>query len=207
MEDIGMPAVIFEPVHPDFEKVYYEGNTGYKWPTEEGADVASADCLPRYSFEGDSGFDVRAMEDIVISPGQGRLLKLGFKMAIPKHKFHDYGYRYECQCRPRSGVSMKTMLRVSNAPGTIDNFYTGEVGVLLTNIGGGESGMPIGIDGSPQATDFMAPYGSYVIRKGDRIAQLVFAEVVRPKGGFMIGKVESVRDGGFGSTGVNVLPK
>lgn len=152
----GIPEVVIEPVHADFQ-------------------------MPEYASEGDSGMDVRSLEDYVLAPGQTKLFKLGFKMGIPVHPLHELGYRYECQVRPRSGLSMKTGLRVPNAPGTVDNFYVNEVGVLLTNTG---------------SEDF-------AVLKGDRIAQLVFNEVIRPMN-FRIGSVDGMEDrgGGFGHTGV-----
>lgn len=156
-QDSGIPEVILEPVHPDFLSM-----------------------CPSYASEGDSGLDVKSLEDYVITPGETKLFKLGFKMGIPKHPLHELGYRFECQVRPRSGLSMKTGLRVSNAPGTIDNFYVNEVGVLLTNT-----------DSRP-----------YPVAKGDRIAQLVFAQVIRPMR-FTIGSVAGLTDrgGGFGHSG------
>lgn len=199
-----MGPVVIEPVHPDFEKVYYEGNTGNKWHNVVLTDQ-SINCLPRYSSEGDSGFDVRAMEDFILAPGDSRLIKLGFKMTIPEHTWHEQGYRYECQVRPRSGISMKTYLRMNNAPGTIDNLYTSEVGILLTNENYAINGSLMDISGKltepPKWHLHNIEDGSYLISKGDRIAQLVFNEVIRPIG-FFLGKVDAKREGGFGSTGV-----
>ena len=241
MGDIGMPPVIFE-VNPDMHKVYFEGNKGRAADDFELADLD--DCLPQYASEGDSGFDVRALRDYVIPPGKTELIKLGFRMQIPRHKFHDFGYRYECQCRPRSGISMKTALRVANAPGTIDNFYGGEVGVLLTNtvaqpgplvnllkgmiqylnmVTPLRKGMiqylnmvtPLrkgleyilevvespglkDLNGNPCEMDPEITPGSILIRKGERVAQLVFAEVCRPA--FQVGTVDYTREG-FGHTG------
>lgn len=153
LETSKIAELIIEPVHPDFE-------------------------APSYASEGDSGLDVKALEDYTIKPGETKLFMLGFRMKIPRHHWHNIGYRYECQVRPRSGLSLKTGIRVANAPGTVDNFYTAEVGVILTNTGTSE----------------------YKVSKGDRIAQLVFNEVLRPLT-ITIGTVESRREGGFGSTG------
>ncbi len=153
LPDVGLDEVIFEPLHDDF-------------------------TLPEYASEGDSGLDVKSLEEYDLQPGETHLFKLGFKMQIPKHHLHDYGFRWEVQARPRSGLSLKTGLRVANAPGTIDNFYTSEVGIILTNTGA----------------------YSMIIAKGDRIAQLVFSEIVRPLK-MTIGKVQDKRTGGFGSTG------
>lgn len=199
---------------------------------------------PHYASEGDSGMDVYSRENYILKPGETKLFKLGFKMQIPKHPFHDLGYRWESQARPRSGVSLKTPIRVANAPGTIDNFYVNEVGVILTNAAFEQlqadcdyesveqacgspsfvSGVAIeqvtaphvfGLDGKAVTSEELDelglksygyerfPVGSVLIRKGDRIAQLVFAEIVRPME-IVVGKVDEAnsRGGGFGSTGV-----
>jgi dUTP pyrophosphatase len=200
--------------------------------------------IPLYATEGDSGMDVYSREDFVLEPSKTHLFKLGFKMQIPRHPFHELGYRWEAQVRPRSSVSMKTMLRVSNSTGTVDNFYVNEVGVLLTNTAPSVFGLDYdresfrdseghtssaltsvsldeqtdheltGIDGNYVLTDELLklgvkeytwdrfPKNSILIRKGERIAQLVFAEVVRPLE-IKIGKVDTSvdRGGGFGSSG------
>ena len=199
--------------------------------------------LPTYATEGDSGMDVYARETVVIPPQSSHLFKLGFKLGIPRHPLHDLGYRWECQVRPRSGISLKTMLRVANAPGTIDNFYTDEVGIIITNTR--QMMFEVNYDrdyddegnfskitdiwltqinsnflldlkdnhvhiseirhelSPPDSYVDLFPEGSYIIRKGDRIAQLVFMEVVRPLQ-IVVGKVDDSvsRGGGFGSTGV-----
>lgn len=195
--------------------------------------------IPFYASEGDSGMDVSSREDYVLQPGETKLFKLGFKMQIPRHPLHTLGYRWEAQMRPRSGLSLKTMLRVGNSPGTVDNFYISEVGVILTNsasntytvdteraIIGDElavtsvelntpnSGVVRALDGKfytsrelhelgiTELTDIFME-GSLLIRKGDRIAQMVLVEVIRPVE-IAVGKVdpEHGRSGGFGSTGV-----
>ena len=201
--------------------------------------------IPTYASEGDSGMDVYATKSVLLEPGNTVLMKLGFKMGIPRHPFHELGYRWECQARPRSGVSLNTSLRVANAPGTIDNFYTDEVGIILTNtaqrlydfnkdkrwiIDHSEDSVEIvedanfAINTSSDVYDLKGnvvpisslkdlfpdrllplelPRGTVLIRKGERIAQLVFAEVIRPLE-IVEGKVdESVsRGGGFGHSGV-----
>jgi dUTP pyrophosphatase len=182
--------------------------------------------IPKYASEGDSGMDVYATEDMLIAPGETKLIKLGFKMEIPQHHFHELGYRWECQARPRSGVSLKTPLRVANAPGTIDNFYRDEVGIILTNtadltygiasdtedidIGAASSDYVMNLKGNYELNEIPAidstcvvAEDTCVIHKGDRIAQLVFVEVVRPLE-IVEGEVSVAesRGGGFGSTGV-----
>lgn len=134
--------------------------------------------LPRYANVGDAGMDVRAAEDVEIKPLETKVVPTGLKMVIPES--------YEIQIRPRSGMSLKTGLRVANAPGTIDSGYRGEVGVILTNTSNQE----------------------YYIKKGDRIAQMVMCRYVgmeiRELEEGEILKYSSKRGtGGYGSSGMN----
>ena len=146
--------------------------------------------IPTYAHKGDAGMDVYSTIDVTIAPGETKLIPLGFKVAIPEG--------YELQVRPRSGFSLKTHLRVANAPGTIDSGYRDEVGIILHNC-------------APTIQDFgdgraeTCLYGpSYTISKGDRIAQLVLQAV--PTALFVetpdISKIGGDRGGGWGSTGV-----
>ena len=170
--------------------------------------------MPEYVSEGDSGMDVRSREHCLLVPEQTFLFKLGFKMAMPKHPWHDAGWRWECQARPRSGVSLKTSLTMPNSPGTIDNFYSSEVGIILRNdavpkIGEQQTvraldGRDIPISDLPpflRTKNGNVPIGTVWIKPGDRIAQLVFDSVVRPMA-IKVGKVDKRREGGFGSSGV-----
>ena len=129
--------------------------------------------IPKYQKEGDAGFDLYAVEDVMIHASQTKVIKTGLKMAIPDG--------YEIQIRPRSGLSLKTGLRVANSPGTIDSGYRGEVGVIMHNIN---------------------DYDEEFICKRDRIAQGVLKKV--PIAEFE--EVEELDDtergeGGFGHTG------
>lgn len=154
-------------------------------------EICSPDAkIPTYAHKGDAGMDVYSTIDVTIAPGETKLIPLGFKVAIPEG--------YELQVRPRSGFSLRTHLRVANAPGTIDSGYRDEVGVILHNC-------------APTIQDFgdgraeTCLYGpSYTISKGDRIAQLVLQAV--PTVLFIktsdISKIGEDRNGGFGSTGV-----
>ena len=81
--------------------------------------------LPAYAHDGDAGMDLYAAEEVIIEPGRSALVPVGIKLAIP--------YGYEVQIRPRSGVSLKTPLRIPNAPGTIDCGYRDEVNVIVYN--------------------------------------------------------------------------
>ena len=130
--------------------------------------------LPQASTEGAAGLDLRAAvtEPILISPGERRLIPTGWRIALPAG--------FEAQVRPRSGLALRHGILIPNAPGTIDADYRGEIQVILMNAG---------------TVDFE-------IRRGDRIAQLVIAPVVRPDWV----EVETLDatgrdDGGFGHTG------
>ncbi|MBR3918700.1 MAG: dUTP diphosphatase [Clostridia bacterium] len=131
--------------------------------------------IPQYAREGDAGMDIRAAETVVIAPKKTVLIPTGLKVAIPDG--------YEIQVRPRSGLSLKTPLRVANSPGTIDAGYRDEVCIIMQNT---------------------SDDSEFTIEKGDRVAQFVLQRVPR----ICFTPVESVKDigenrgGGFGSTGV-----
>jgi dUTP pyrophosphatase len=128
--------------------------------------------LPRYESAGAAGLDLRADAAFTLAPGERRLVPTGLALAIPPG--------HEGQVRPRSGLAVRHGIALVNAPGTIDSDYRGEVKVLLVNLG-------------------QAPV---TFARGDRIAQLVVAPVVRAR-------IELADDlagtgrgsGGFGSTG------
>ena len=150
-------------------------------------------AMPAYAREGDAGMDICAAESITIKPGETVIVPTGLKMAIPEG--------YEIQVRPRSGISFKTPLRLSNAPGTIDSGYRDELGILLTNT---SENSVTNEEGFLTIEDKGNKKGTYKINKGDRVAQIVLQEVPRMK----LTVVNSVKDigsdrgGGFGSTGV-----
>jgi dUTP pyrophosphatase len=130
--------------------------------------------LPAYATPGSAGCDLRAAvaEPIVLAPGDRAAVPTGLCLAIPEG--------HEGQIRMRSGLALRSGLYLPNAPGTIDSDYRGEVKVIVAN------------GGPAPAT----------ISRGDRIAQLVLAPVVRA--GFEV--VEDLPatgrgEGGFGSTG------
>ena len=103
--------------------------------------------LPRYATEHAAGMDLCAAveEDLTVKPGETVLIPTGFAIALPEG--------FEAQVRPRSGLAIKHSIGIMNAPGTIDADYRGEVKVILTNFG---------------REDF-------VVRRGERIAQMVIA--------------------------------
>ena len=130
--------------------------------------------LPAYMTEDAAGCDVFAAVhgERVIAPGDRALIPAGFSIAVPPG--------YEAQVRPRSGLAMHHGVTCLNSPGTIDADYRGPVGILLVNHG----------------------QEPFVVRRGDRIAQIVIAPVLRAA--FEPSDVlpPSARDaGGFGSTG------
>lgn len=81
--------------------------------------------IPQYASAHAAGCDLYATEDMIIRPGETKIMSLSFNMAIHAE--------YEAQIRPRSGLSLKTELRIPNGPGTIDSDYRDTVGVLLQN--------------------------------------------------------------------------
>ncbi len=149
--------------------------------------------LPEYKNEWDAGMDVCSAEEVIIGPGETIVIPTGLKFAIPEG--------YEIQVRPRSGITLKTPLRISNSPGTIDSGYRDELGIIMTNISevcsyDEETLLPLDSHGNRK--------GIYKIEKGDRIAQIVLQQVPR----IQFKQVDSVADygnnrgGGFGSTGI-----
>lgn len=83
--------------------------------------------IPKYQTKGAAGFDLCVLEDHLILPGETKLINTGLSFEIPEG--------YEMQVIPRSGVSLKTKLRISNSPGCIDSDYRGIVGLIVDNIG------------------------------------------------------------------------
>ena len=128
--------------------------------------------LPRYASEDAAGLDVTAAKDLILHPGERHAVATGFAIEIPRG--------FEVQVRPRSGLAFKSGITCLNTPGTIDSDYRGEVKVILVNLG----------------------QEPFEVRRGERIAQLVPAPVLRAN--FVeVGELgETARgSGGFGSTG------
>lgn len=161
--------------------------------------------VPQYAHEGDSGFDLVAVSDVIIEPGETVKVATGLAFEIPAG--------FELQVRPRSGITAKTKLRVQL--GTIDSNFRGEVSVLVDNIAkylelaeiptvDGEY-VIFGVDGKyHHCSEKPSEGGSYFIPKGTRIAQAVLAPVVRAE----ITEVDELGDSvrganGFGSSGVS----
>ena len=130
--------------------------------------------LPHYATQGAAGMDLLAAVEapVTIAPGGRALIPTGFCIALPPG--------YELQVRPRSGLALKHGITLPNSPGTIDEDYRGEIGVIVLNTG---------------AEDF-------VVTRGMRIAQAVVAPVVRAVWDEVDDLDETARGaGGFGSTG------
>ena len=132
--------------------------------------------LPAYETTGSAGMDLRAAvaddQPLTLAPGERALVKTGLKIALEPG--------FEAQVRPRSGLALKHGITCLNSPGTIDSDYRGEVGVILINHG----------------------QEPFVVRRGERIAQLVIARHEQAR----IVEVEALDEtargaGGFGSTG------
>ena len=129
--------------------------------------------LPSFAHKGDAGMDLYSVEDVVIPSGESRLIKTGISLELPKMT--------EAQVRPRSGLALKNSITVLNTPGTIDEGYRGEVGVILINHG---------------KEDF-------TVTKHMKIAQMVLKPIYEVN----IVEANELSDsergiGGFGSTGV-----
>lgn len=151
--------------------------------------------IPVYAHLTDAGMDIYATEEITIKPGETKLIPTGLKVALPMG--------YELQVRPRSGMSLKTKLRVANAPGTIDAGYRDEIGVIIENVDPPIRSVRDNSDGSVDCLGNFEFGSSYTIGKGERFAQFVLSEV--PKAVFYevkdIGHADD-RGGGFGSSGI-----
>src|SRR5437870_545073 len=129
--------------------------------------------LPDYAHgpSEDAGLDLRAVEDTTLAPGVPHLVPTGIAIELPPS--------YEAQIRPRSGLALRHSITLPNSPATIDPGYRGEVRVILLNLGKDD----------------------YVIRRGDRIAQMIIAryETVEWEEGELGDSARGT--GGFGSSG------
>lgn len=152
---------------------------------------------PTYAHDNDAGFDLVASQDVIIEPGETVKVPTGLAFEIPEG--------FEIQVRPRSGITSKTKLRVQL--GTIDASYRGEVSVIVDNIYDISNDRPTlgaySIDDEWIGSMSRSSVNSYIIRKGDRIAQAVIAPVVQAQFIEVDELVDTSRgEGGFGSTGV-----
>ncbi|GAA3646503.1 dUTP diphosphatase [Asaccharospora irregularis] len=81
--------------------------------------------IPNFAHKGDAGMDLYSIEKVLIPSGESRLIKTGISIQLPSMT--------EAQVRPRSGMALKHSITVLNTPGTIDEGYRGEIGVILIN--------------------------------------------------------------------------
>jgi dUTP pyrophosphatase len=130
--------------------------------------------LPSYAHPGDAGMDLHAICDKEIPPREVALIGTGLSIQLPENT--------EAQVRPKSGLALKNAITVLNTPGTVDEGYRGEIGVILINHG----------------------KETYHVSKGQKIAQLV----IKPTLHVEIVEQNELSDtqrgaGGFGSTGLN----
>ena len=129
--------------------------------------------LPNYAHYNDAGLDLYSIEEKIINPSETALIKTGIKIELP--------FQTEAQIRPRSGLALKNSITVLNTPGTIDEGYRGEIGIILINHG----------------------KEAFKVEKGMKIAQMV----VKPVWKVHVEEVEELSEDtrgekGFGSTGV-----
>ncbi|MGK7930958.1 MAG: dUTP diphosphatase [Microcystaceae cyanobacterium] len=129
--------------------------------------------LPKYEHFDDSGLDLVAIAEIELLAGESALISTGIAISLPPNT--------EAQIRPRSGLALKHQITILNTPGTIDEGYRGEIGVILINHG----------------------QKSFKITQGMRIAQMVICPIIRVKVREVEVLSETTRgEGGFGSTGL-----
>lgn len=131
--------------------------------------------LPEYATEGSAGMDIRAAisENIIIEPGKIELIPTNLQVEIPEG--------FELQVRPRSGLAINNGIGILNSPGTIDSDYRGEIKIILINLG----------------------KEPFIVKRGDRIAQLVLSKYYRAEIEIADELTESKRNsGGFGHTGI-----
>ena len=129
--------------------------------------------VPKYETNGSAGVDLSSNEDCILLPNETKAVSTGLFLEIPEG--------YEAQIRPRSGLALKHSITILNSPGTIDSDYRGEIKVIITNLG----------------------KESFEIKKGFRIAQMVFAPVVKADFEVVSNLNNTERGkGGFGHTGI-----
>jgi len=130
--------------------------------------------LPHYMSSNSAGMDLYAAvkEDTTLSPGEVKLIPTGISIALPPG--------FEAQIRPRSGLAIKHGISILNTPGTVDADYRGEIGIILINLG----------------------KNSFIIKRGDRIAQMIINKVYKAYLELSPDLSPTERNnGGFGHTG------
>ena len=131
------------------------------------------DLVPTKAHSDDAAFDLQSRSNMTVPVGKSTLVPTGVFIELPVN--------YEAQIRPRSGLALKKNITLTNSPGTIDAGYRGEIGVIMFNHGPEE----------------------FVIKRGDRIAQMVITQLPEVELTVCESLSETNRgSGGFGSTGV-----
>lgn len=152
--------------------------------------------LPIYAHANDSGMDVYTTEDVHLNPGETKVVSTGLSFEVP--------VGYELQIRPRSGLSLKTPLRVANSPATIDASYRGEVKVIVHNTTSPIQDIQYSYDDQQNIViESIITGESIEFSAGSKIAQLILCKV--EKATFVeCDELSSTNrgEGGFGSTGV-----
>ena len=135
--------------------------------------------VPTYGTQGSSGFDLYSTTELILEPGDRALIPTDIRLDLPEGT--------EVQIRPRSGLALKYGITVLNTPGTVDESYTGKLGVILINHG----------------------QEPFCISIGDRIAQGVLQRVEQVQFNVVpsLDKVTDRGEGGFGSTDVKSTPE
>ena len=129
--------------------------------------------IPFQAHEGDAGMDLFSVDEVILKPMERKLIHTGIKIQLPKNT--------EAQIRPRSGLALKNGITVLNTPGTIDEGYRGEIGIILINLGSEE----------------------FKVEQGMKVAQMVIKPTLTLEVEEVIELTETTRgEGGFGSTGI-----
>ena len=129
--------------------------------------------IPFQAHEGDAGMDLFSVEEVILKPMERKLVHTGIKIQLPKNT--------EAQIRPRIGLALKNGITVLNTPGTIDEGYRGEIGIILINLGTEE----------------------FKVEEGMKVAQMVIKPTLSLEVEEVVELTETTRgQGGFVSTGV-----
>ena len=129
--------------------------------------------IPFKAHKGDAGMDLFSVDEVILKPMERKLIHTGIKIQLPENT--------EAQIRPRSGLALKNGITVLNTPGTIDEGYRGEIGIILINLGEEE----------------------FKVEEGMKIAQMVIKPTLSLEVEEVVELTETTRgEGGFGSTGV-----
>ncbi|WP_195469732.1 dUTP diphosphatase [Clostridium sp. D43t1_170807_H7] len=129
--------------------------------------------IPFQAHEDDAGMDLFSVDEVTLKPMERKLIHTGIRIQLPKNT--------EAQIRPRSGLALKNGITVLNTPGTIDEGYRGEIGIILINLG----------------------QDNFKITEGMKIAQMVIKPTLSLKVEEVVELTDTSRgEGGFGSTGV-----